>query len=50
MNKNTFILTVIVGLMCLFLFKGLYNDPKKIQSPLIGKQFPQFKLKVIEFF
>ena len=44
MNKNTFILTVIVGLMCLFLFKGLYNYPKKIQSPLIGKQFPQFKL------
>ena len=44
MNKNTVILTVIVGLMCLFLFKGLYNDPKKIQSPLIGKQFPQFKL------
>ncbi len=44
MNKNTIILTVIFGLMCLFLFKGLYNDPKKIQSPLIGKQFPQFKL------
>ena len=44
MNKNTFIFTVIFGLLCLFLFMGLYNDPKKIESPLIGKQFPKFKL------
>ena len=27
-----------------FFFEGLYYDPKKIQSPLIGKTFPDFKL------
>ena len=24
--------------------QGLYNDPKKVESPLIGKEFPKFKL------
>ncbi len=44
MNKNILFLIFLITLVSFFLFKGLYNDPKKIQSPLIGKVFPKFKL------
>ena len=44
MNKSFFLYTAVFIIISLFLFEGLYYDPKKIQSPLIGKTFPNFKL------
>ena len=44
MNKSSIFLAVIFIFLSFFLLKGLYNDPKKIESPLIGKEFPRFKL------
>ena len=44
MNKSFILYAVIFIIVSVFLFKGLYYDPKKIQSPLIGKSFPQFEL------
>ncbi len=44
MNRSLLIYSSIFILVSLFLFKGLYYDPKKIQSPLIGKTFPNFEL------
>ena len=44
MNKSSIFFTAIFIFLSLFLLKGLYNDPKKIESPLIGKEFPRFKL------
>ena len=44
MNKSFILYSIIFIFVSVFLFKGLYYDPKKIQSPLIGKNFPQFEL------
>ena len=44
MNKSFILYSIIFIFVSVFLFKGLYYDPKKIQSPLIGKKFPQFEL------
>ena len=44
MNKSFILYATIFIFISIFLFKGLYYDPKKIQSPLLGKSFPQFKL------
>ena len=35
---------VFVG-ACIFLFKGLWLNPSELPSPLIGKSFPEFRLK-----
>ena len=45
MNKSSIFFTLIFIILSLFLLKGLYNDPKKVESPLIGKKFPRFELK-----
>ncbi len=45
MNKSSILFIVIFISVSLFLLKGLYNDPKKIDSPLIGKKFPSFQLE-----
>ena len=44
MTRSLLIYSSIFILVSFFLFKGLYYDPKKIQSPLIGKTFPNFEL------
>ena len=44
MNKSSIFFIVIFLFISFFLLKGLYNDPKKIGSPLIGKEFPHFEL------
>ncbi len=44
MNKSFFLYSAIFIIISIFLFEGLYYDPKKIQSPLIGKTFPDFRL------
>tara|TARA_B000000557_G_C20696543_1_gene409708 strand:+ start:286 stop:801 length:516 start_codon:yes stop_codon:yes gene_type:complete len=44
MNKSFFLYSAVFVIISMFLFEGLYYDPKKIQSPLIGKTFPDFKL------
>ena len=44
MNKNTAFAIIAFSFMSFFLYQGLYNDPKKVESPLIGKEFPKFKL------
>ena len=45
MNKSSIFFTLVFIFLSFFLLKGLYNDPKKIESPLIGKEFPRFELK-----
>ena len=44
MNKITIFFTLVFISVSIFLYKGLHYDPKKIESPLIGKTFPKFKL------
>ena len=44
MNKITIFFALIFISVSIFLYKGLHYDPKKIESPLIGKTFPEFKL------
>jgi len=44
MNKSTAFAIIAFSFMSFFLYQGLYNDPKKVESPLIGKEFPKFKL------
>ena len=44
MSKSTIFTIVAFSFMSFFLYQGLYNDPKKVESPLIGKEFPKFKL------
>ena len=44
MNKSILLYTLVFVFVTIFLFKGLFYDPKKIQSPLIGKNFPNFTL------
>jgi hypothetical protein len=44
MNKSTVFAIAAFSFMSFFLYQGLYNDPKKVESPLIGKEFPKFKL------
>ena len=44
MNKITVFFTLILITVSIFLYKGLHYDPKKIESPLIGKTFPKFQL------
>ena len=44
MSKSSIFAIVAFSLMSFFLYQGLYNDPKKVESPLIGKEFPKFKL------
>lgn len=46
------ILTLSVPLLlffvvCIFLFKGLYSDPRKLDSALIGQAVPEFTLQDI---
>jgi len=35
---------ILFFVLCGFLFIGLYKDPSKVDSPLIGKPVPQFSL------
>jgi len=35
---------ILFFVLCGFLFIGLYKDPSKVDSPLIGKPAPQFSL------
>ena len=44
MNKSSIYFLLVFIFLAFFLLKGLYNDPKKIESPLIGKEFPGFEL------
>ena len=44
MSKSSIFAIVAFSFMSFFLYQGLYNDPKKVESPLIGKEFPKFKL------
>ena len=44
MSKSTVFAIAAFIFMSFFLYQGLYNDPKKVESPLIGKEFPKFKL------
>tara|TARA_B100001057_G_scaffold306834_1_gene306937 strand:- start:3286 stop:3804 length:519 start_codon:yes stop_codon:yes gene_type:complete len=44
MNKSSIFFLLVFIFLAFFLLKGLYNDPKKIESPLIGKEFPGFEL------
>ena len=34
-------------IVCIFLFKGLYSDPRKLDSALVGKPVPEFVLQDI---
>ena len=38
---------LIFLLGCIFLFKGLYSDPRKLDSALIGQSVPEFTLQDI---
>ena len=38
---------IIFFVVCFFLFKGLYSDPRKLDSALIGKSVPEFTLQDI---
>ncbi len=42
--KSILLYTLVFVIVTIFLFKGLFYDPKKIQSPLIGENFPNFTL------
>lgn len=49
-NKRLIILLTPVLLflvVCFFLFKGLYTDPRKLDSVLVGKHVPEFTLQDI---
>lgn len=49
-NRKIMILSVpllIFLLVCIFLFKGLYSDPRKLDSALIGQTVPEFTLQDI---
>lgn len=49
-NKKIIMLLTPVLLflvVCFFLFKGLYTDPRKLDSALIGQQVPEFTLQDI---
>ncbi len=39
---------VLFFVLCGFLFIGLYKDPSKVDSPLIGKPVPEFSLPRLE--
>ncbi|WP_413701332.1 DsbE family thiol:disulfide interchange protein [Psychromonas sp. KJ10-10] len=52
MNKTRKIVILSVPLfifllVCIFLFKGLYSDPRKLDSALIGQTVPEFTLQDI---
>ncbi|HEA3200537.1 TPA: DsbE family thiol:disulfide interchange protein [Aeromonas veronii] len=50
MNKKTwlFLIPFIVFLLgAVFLFKGLYSDPTKLESVMVGKEVPVFTLQDI---
>lgn len=38
---------VLFGVIGIFLYKGLGNDPRYVPSPLIGKPAPEFSLPVL---
>ncbi|MFT6987286.1 MAG: cytochrome c biogenesis protein CcmG/thiol:disulfide interchange protein DsbE [Psychromonas sp.] len=38
---------IIFFALCFFLFKGLYSDPRKLDSALIGQSVPEFSLQDI---
>lgn len=38
---------VLFFTVCFFLFKGLYTDPRKLDSALIGQEVPEFTLQDI---
>ncbi|WP_369433726.1 DsbE family thiol:disulfide interchange protein [Psychromonas sp. MME1] len=38
---------IIFVIVCYFLFKGLYSDPRKLDSALIGQPVPEFTLQDI---
>ena len=44
MSRSTVFAITAFSVMSFFQYQGLYNDPKKVESPLIGKEFPKFKL------
>ena len=39
---------ILFFVLCGFLFIGLYKDPSKVDSPLIGKSVPEFSLPRLE--
>ena len=39
---------ILFFVLCGFLFIGLYKDPSKVDSPLIGKPAPEFSLPRLE--
>ncbi|WP_094752408.1 DsbE family thiol:disulfide interchange protein [Psychromonas sp. CD1] len=50
MNKKYRLFILFIPLMifvvgCVFLFKGLYTDPQKLESVLVGKRVPDFTLQ-----
>ena len=52
MANSRRVLTLLVPLVifliaCYFLFKGLYSDPRKLDSALIGQTVPEFTLQDI---
>jgi len=38
---------ILFFIVCFFLFKGLYSDPRKLDSALVGKPVPAFVLQDI---
>jgi len=42
-----FVPLILFFIVCIFLFKGLYSDPRKLDSALVGKPVPQFVLQDI---
>jgi len=38
---------VLFFVVCIFLFKGLYSDPRKLDSALVGQPVPEFILQDI---
>ncbi|AGH82024.1 periplasmic protein thiol--disulfide oxidoreductase DsbE [Psychromonas sp. CNPT3] len=50
MKNNRRVLTLFIPFVlfvigCFFLFKGLYVDPQKLESVLVGKKVPEFTLQ-----
>jgi len=42
-----FVPLILFFIVCIFLFRGLYSDPRKLDSALVGKPVPQFVLQDI---
>ncbi|MGY3866617.1 DsbE family thiol:disulfide interchange protein [Aeromonas bivalvium] len=51
MSKKTWLFLIpfiIFMLGALFLFKGLYSDPRKLESVMVGKEVPLFTLQDLQ--